>query len=126
MIHRIILTAIDFEKNGFVKLAYWNFDHRHQAHDMIDAVGRLITPAECPDARDETMPFAYILDQHEDISGFGDNMVGNSPLFGLQTAMRLAPREVGTWLNDRPEPDDVLGQVPPRLPHLQLNGMVMT
>ena len=95
------LTVGDHEQNGFVHLARWQFPDEAAARAFIDAENAAIPDGAEPDHL--TDAFTFILDLHEGVRC--ENMVDNSRNLPMQSAMRLAPEQVQTWLIERPDPD---------------------
>lgn len=95
------LTVGDHEQNGFVHLARWQFPDEDAARAFIAAENAAIPDGAEPDHL--TDPFTFILDLHE--GSRCENMVDNSRNLPMQSAMRLANKQVSNWLIERPDPD---------------------
>ncbi|GGB09120.1 hypothetical protein GCM10011491_41340 [Brucella endophytica] len=106
---RIELTVADHEKNGFVTLARWPRMSKAETLAAVAAIDAEISDEMEPDRL--TGPFTFILDI---MDGYDLHDTGQRSL-PMQVAMRLAPDQVRTWLEERPEPDDAIDRRVPVL-----------
>jgi len=108
---KIVLTAADHERNGFVALAQWKGLDEHGARAFIAGEDAGVTDESEPDLA--TVPFTFILDLMNEENG--DLVDTGKRILPTQAAMRLAPEQVRRWLEERPDPDSVMNRPVPVL-----------
>lgn len=114
----VILTVADHEQNGFVHLAKWSFPSEDEARKFIAIVDREVTDESEPDIKADA--FTFILDLWD-----GKDMIDNGErLLPMQVAMSLAPEQVRQWLDERPDPDSVMGRLVPSRPLAAIESRV--
>lgn len=106
----IVLTVADHEKNGFIELAQWPGLDEAVALELIRTVDKTVTDDSEPDK--ENAPYWFILDLK---NGNHDLVETSQRLLPTQVAMKLAPEQVQVWLNERPNPNRLLGRAVPSL-----------
>lgn len=106
----VVLTVADHEKNGFVALARWPEMSESEARAFIEAHDAMVDDESEPDIK--TAAFTFILDLME---ANGDCHDTGKRLLPTQVAMLIAPEQVSKWINERPDPDSVLGCFVPQL-----------
>jgi hypothetical protein len=100
----IELTVADHDKNGFVSLARWPAMSEAEALAVLAGIDAEISDEIEPDIK--TANFTFILDLRH-----GSELVDTGKrLLPTQVAMRLAPDHVRRWLDERPEPDEVINR----------------
>lgn len=103
---RIVLTVLDFEKNGCVTLAETLRLRPDAARKFIDSVDWLVAD-EAEPTHDAS--FAFILDLQASNRDLVDSGKRRLP---LQIAAMLAHDAVFGWLTDRPDPDEAMHRRP--------------
>jgi len=106
----VILTVADHDQNGFIGLARWNFSNEQDARSFVSGVDGLVDDDSEPDCADAN--FWFLLDIHKGAHNLLDEGVRRLP---LQVAMKLAQKQVQSWLEARPDPDAVYRNLPPVL-----------
>ncbi|KZL24243.1 hypothetical protein [Pseudovibrio sp. Ad37] len=98
----ITLTVGDNRQNGCIYLARWNIESRQQGLKTLSDVDQTIEDEAAGDPDKD--PFFFILDLFEDET---EQIGTNSKCLPLQLASRLAPEQVSSWLDKRPNPDRI-------------------
>lgn len=109
--HRVVLTAADHERNGFVSLARWPLMSEAEARAFIEAADAQVSDESEPDIK--TAPFTFILDLMEVTNG--DLLDTGKRCLPTQVGMSLAPEQVRQWLDERPDPDSVMHRFVPQI-----------
>lgn len=116
----IQLTACDFEKTGFVDLAWWAVPSAQAGLRIMQSLVDALPVEAEPDPNDSA--FLFLFDLYAEP---GDQIAQAGKLFPLQLAQRVAPDQVARWLAERPDPDPIAGRFPPaaaRHPSASLGG----
>lgn len=103
------LTVADHEKNGFVSLARWPETTEEAARQFVLTQDALVDDEAEPDS--QSACFTFVLDIVD--ARNGDLIDTGKRMLPTQQAMSLAPDAVQRWLNERPEPDDVIDRAVP-------------